>query len=157
MFLLPQSCWMDWVPHVTAYIQGTYVVCPSKEIQWCWGTYLLKGEIKHLVVEWTGTLVELHQSYDYFDRFNSYGSRLVLCLSLYSAVQTRNVLQTIWATSRNGQYVWVLETSTQQLDQSLWILQASLLPSLPFLRNITLKDMEKQLLWMNNKSSIKRF
>jgi len=57
-FLWPQSCWMHWVPHATACVQGTYVVWSSKGIHWCWGMYLLRGEIKRLVVEWTGTLDE---------------------------------------------------------------------------------------------------
>jgi len=29
-FLSPQSCWMQWVPHATACIQWTYVLCSSK-------------------------------------------------------------------------------------------------------------------------------
>jgi len=156
-FLLPQSCWMHWVPHATACVQGTYVVCTSKRIQWCWGTYLLRGEIKWLVVEWTGTLVEFRHSYNDFDRFISNGGRLELRLFLCSAAQTRHILQTIRATRRNGQYIWVSGTSTRRLDQSLQILQASLLPFCPFLRNITFKDMEEQLLWRNNKSTIERF
>jgi len=156
-FLLQQSWWMHWVPHATACVQGTYVECSSKGIQWCWGTYLLRGEIKWLVVEWTGTLVEFCHSYDDFDRFFSYCGGLELRFSLYSAVQTRHILQTIRATRRDGQYIWVSETSTRRLDQSLQILQASLLPFFLFLRNITLKDMEKQLPWGNNKSTIERF
>ena len=111
-FVLPQSCWLHWVSHTTACIQGTYVVCSSKGIQWCWGTYLPRGEIKRPVVEWTGMLVEFCHSYDDIDLFNSYGGRLELRFSLYSAVQTRHFLQTIWVTRRNGQYIWVLETST---------------------------------------------
>jgi len=71
-FLLLQSCWMHWVPLATAWVQGTYVVCSSKGIQWCWGRYLLRGEIKRLVVEWTGTLVEFLHSYNDFDCFISY-------------------------------------------------------------------------------------
>jgi len=152
-FLLPQSCSMLWVPHSTACVQGTYVVCSSKGIQWCWGTYLLRGEIKQLVVEWTGMLVEFRHSYDDFDCFNSYGGRSELWLSL----QTRHILQTIRARRRNGQYIWVSETSTRRLDQSLQILQALLLPFFPFLRSIILKDMERKLLWSNNKSTIERF
>ena len=148
---------MHWVPHATACIQRTYVVCSSKWIQWCCGMYLLTHEIKRLVVEWTGTSVEFGHSYNDFDRFNSYGGRLELWLSLHSALQTRHILQTIRATRKNGQYIWVSATSTQWLDQSLLILQASLLPIFPLLRNIALKDMEKQLPWRNNKSTIKRF
>jgi len=155
-FLLPQSCWMHWVPHAAACIQGSYVVCSSKEIQWSWGTYLLRGEIKGLVVEWTGRLLEFRHSYDDFDRFFSFSSRLELQLSLDLAVQSRHILQTIRATRRNGQYIWVLETSTPRLDQILQILQASLLPFFPFLRIITLKNMEKQRPWKNNKSTIER-
>jgi len=156
-FLWLQYCWMHWVPHATACVQGTYIVCSRKGIQWCWGPYILRGEIKWLVVEWTGMLVEFLDSYDDFDHFISYGGRLEQLLSLYSAVQTRHILQTIRATRRNGQYIWVSETSTRRLDQSLQILQASLLPFFPSLRNITLKDMEKRLPWRNNKSTIKRF
>jgi len=148
---------MRWVSDTTACIQGTYVVCSSKRIQWCWGTYLLRGEIKQLVVEWTGTLVQFLHSYNHFDCFNSYGGHLELGLSLYSTVQTGHISQTILATRRNGQYIWVSETSTWRLDQSLRILEASLLPLFPFLRNITLKNMEKQLPWSNIKSTIERF
>jgi hypothetical protein len=72
--------------------------------------YLLRGEIERLVVEWTGRLVEFRYSYDDFDRSNSYGGRLERWFSLYSAVQTRHILQTIRATTRNGQYIWVLVT-----------------------------------------------
>jgi len=141
-FLLPHTCWMHWVPLATACIQGTYIVSTSNGIQWCWGTYLLSGEIKRLVVEWTGALVEFRHSYNDFERFICYGGRLELRLSLDSAVQTRHILQTIWATRRNGQYIWFLETSTRRLDQSLQILQATLLPFCPFLRNIRWTDME---------------
>jgi len=142
-----QSWWMHWVPHATACIQGTYVASSSKGIQWCWRTYLLRGKINQLVVEWTGMLVEFRHSYDDFDHFNSYGGRLELQLSLYSAVQTRHILQTIRATRRNGQYIRISETLTQRLDQSLQIFQVSLLPFFPFVRNITLTDMEKRLPW----------
>jgi len=155
--LLPQSFWIHWVPHATACVQGTYVVCSSKEIQWCWGMYLLRGEIKRLVVEWTGTFVEFCHSYDDCDPFISYGGRLELRFSLYSAVQTGHILPTIRATRSNGQYIWVSETSTWRLDQSLQILQAFMLPFFPFLRNITLKEMKKELPWRNNKSTIERF
>jgi len=88
---------MHVVPHATTCVQGTYVGCSSKGIQWCWRTYLLRGEIKWLVVEWTGTLVEFRQSYDDFARFISYSSHLELLLSLYSAVQTWHICQTIQA------------------------------------------------------------
>jgi len=147
---------MHWVPHATACVQGTYVVCCSKGIQWCWETYLLRGEIKRLVEEWIGKLVEFHHSYDHFDCFISYGGRLEIRLSPCLAVQTRHILQTVRVTRRNGQYIWVSETSTWRLDQNLRILEASLLPFFPFLRNITLKDMEKQRPWTNNKSKIER-
>jgi len=70
-FLWPQSCWMHWLPHATACVQGTYVVCSSTGIQWCGGTYLLRGEIKRLEGEWTGTLIEFRHSYDDFDHINS--------------------------------------------------------------------------------------
>jgi hypothetical protein len=148
---------MHWVPHVTACVQGTYVVRSSNGIQWCWGTYLLSGEIKRLVVEWTGTLVEFRHSYDDLDPFMSYGGRLELLLSLHSVVQTRHILQTILATKRNGQYIWDSESSIRRFDQSLQILQVPLLPFFPFLRNITLIDVEKQLMWRKNKSTIERF
>jgi len=108
-------------------------------------------------VEWTGTLVEFRHSKDDFDLIISYGGSLEQRLSLYSAVQTRHILQTILAAGRNTQYIWVLETSTRRLDQSLQILQASWLPFFQFLRNIILKDMEKQLPWRNNKYTIERF
>jgi len=77
-FCLPQSSWIHWVSHATTCIQGTYVVCSSKGILWCWGTYLLRGEIKRLVAEWTDMLVELCHTCDDFDHFNSYGSRAAL-------------------------------------------------------------------------------
>ena len=50
-------------------------------------------------------LVEFRHSYDDFDHFNRYGGRLELKLSLYSAIRTRHILQTILATRRNGQYI----------------------------------------------------
>ena len=156
-FLLPQSCWMHWVAHVTDCVQGAYVICSSKGIQWCCGTYLLRGVINWLAVESTCMLVEFCHSYDDFDCFNAYGRLLELWLSLYSAVQTRHVLQNVWMTRRNGLYVWVPESSTRQLDQNLWILPACLLPFFPFLRDTTLMDMEKQLSWRNFKSTIERF
>jgi len=149
---------MHQVHHATACVQGTYVVCSSKGIQWFSGTYLLRGEIqRRVVVEWTGTLVEFHHSYDDFNHFNSYGGRLELWLSLYLAVLTIHIVQSIQATRRNGQYISVSESSTRRPDQRLWILETSLLPFFPFLRNITLKDMEKRLLWRNNKCTIERF
>jgi hypothetical protein len=46
---------------------------------------------------------------------------------------------------------------TQQLDQSLRILPSSFLCCLLFLRNISIKDREHQLLWRNNKSTIEKF
>jgi len=101
-FLLPQSCWMHWVPHATACVQGTYVVCSSNGMQWCGGTNLLRGGIQRLVVEWTGTLVESRHGYNDDDNFISYGRRLELRLSHYSAVQTRHNLWTICATRSDG-------------------------------------------------------
>jgi len=83
-------------------------------------------------------LLEFRHSYNDFDRFTSYSGHLELRMSHYSAVQTSHILQTIRATRRNGQYIWVSETLTRRLDQSLLILQASLLPFCPVLRNITL-------------------
>jgi len=148
---------MHCVHHATACVQRTYVVCCSKGNQWWWGMYLLRDEIKRLVVEWTGTLVEFRHTYNEFDCFHSYSGRFELQLSLYYAVQFRHILQTILATRRTGHYIWVSETSTQQLDNSLPILQVSLLPLFLFLRNIIFKDMEKQLPWKNNKSTIERF
>jgi len=155
--LPPQFCWIHWVPHVAAWVQWIYVVCSSKGIKWSWGIYLLRGEIKGLVLEWTGTLVEFLHSYADFDHINSYGSHLELRLDCYSAVQSWHVSHTIRSTRRIGQYISVLETWTWQFDQSLRILQASLLPFFLFLWNITLNDMEKQLTWRNNKSIIRRF
>ena len=103
-------------------------------------------------MEPAGTLVECCHSYNDFDCVISYGSSLELWLSLYSAVQTRHIIPTIPATRRNGQYISVLKTLTWWLSQSLRIMQASLLPFFPLLRNITLKNMEKQRPWRNNKS-----
>jgi len=156
-FLVPQFCWMHSVPHATACVQETYVLCCCKGIQWCWTMYLLRGEIKRLVVEWTGTLVKFRHSYYDVDRFISYSSRLELQLSLYLAVQTGHILQTLQGTRRNGQYIWVSETLTWRLDQSLGIFQAFLLPFFPFLQNMSSKNMEKQLQWRNSISTIERF
>jgi len=141
MFLFTQSCCMHWVLYDTACIQGIYVICSSQEIQWCWGMYLLRGEIKQLMAEWTGTLVEFHHSCYDFDCFNSYGGHLELRLSLYSAVLNRHILHIIRVTRRNGQCIWVLETSTQWLDTSLQIGQASFLPFILFLQNVAFKDI----------------
>jgi len=143
-FLLLQSCWMHWVRHATACVQGIYVGCSSKVIHWCWGIYPLRGEIKRLEVVWTGMLGEFCHSYDDFGSFNRYCGRLELWLSHYSAGQNINNLQTIWVTRWHGQYIWVSEPSTRQLNPSLWILQASLLPFFPFLRKITLRDIENK-------------
>jgi len=82
-FHLQQCCWMQWVPHVTACVQGTYVVCSSKGIPWIWGMSLLRGEIKQLVVKWKCTLFEFHHSYNDVDHIDSYSGRLELQLSLY--------------------------------------------------------------------------
>jgi len=101
-FLLLQSCWLHWVSHAIACVQGTYVICSSTGIQWSGGTYILRGEIKQPVVEWTSTLVEFCHSYDDFGRFDGYSSCLELPLSLYSEVQTRHILRTILATRRDG-------------------------------------------------------
>jgi len=148
---------MHWLPHDTASIQGTYVICSSKGIQWCWGMYLLRGKIKRLVVAWTSTWVEFCHRYDDFDRFNIFSGHLELQSSLYLAVQTRHILQTVRVTSRNGRYIWVSETSTRSLDQKLWILQPSMLRFFPFLQNITLTNMRNQAPWWNDKSTIVRF
>jgi len=156
-FLPLQCCWKDWFPHATACVQGTYVVCSRKGIQWSWGTYLLGGEIKRLVVEWTGTVVEFRNSYNNFDCFNSYDGRWELRKSLHLSVQTRHILLTITVTRRNGQYTWVSETSTCRLDRRLRILQPCLFPLFPLLRNSTLLEMETQLLWRNYKSTMERF
>jgi len=102
LVLLLQSCWMQWVPHATAWVQGTYVVCSINGIPWCWGTYLLRGPSKQLVVEWTGTLVESHHHYHDFEHLNSYVSRVELRWSLYFAVQTSHIFHTIQATRING-------------------------------------------------------
>jgi len=123
-----QPCWMRWLPHATACVHGTYVVCYSKGIQWCWRPYQLRGEMKQLVVQWTGTLDEFHHNYDDFYHFNSYGGCVGLRWSSDSAGQTTHILQTIRAKRRNGQYIRVSETWTEQLDQRLWILQVLLSP-----------------------------
>jgi len=121
---------MRWLPHATACVHGTYVVCYSKGIQWCWRPYQLRGEMKQLVVQWTGTLDEFHHNYDDFYHFNSYGGCVGLRWSSDSAGQTTHILQTIRAKKRNGQYIRVSETWTEQLDQRLWILQVLLSPDL---------------------------
>ena len=119
-FLLLQSCWIHWVPHVTAGVQGTYVVWSSKAIEWCWGTLLLRSDFQWLeVVEYTGKLVEFRHSCEGFDRFNCHGGYMELQLSLDLAVRTRQILQTIRATRRHDQYIAVMETSTRRSDQSL--------------------------------------
>jgi len=100
-FLLPQSCWMYWVPHATACVQGIYIICSSKGIQWSWGMYLLRGEIKWLVVEWTGTVVEYHHTHVDSDPFNSYGGHLDIQFSLHLAFQTEHILSTIRAKTTN--------------------------------------------------------
>jgi len=147
---------MDWIPHVPACIQGTYVVCSRIDIQWCWGMYLLRGEIKWLVVEWSVTLIEFHQNYDDFNCFDSYSGCLECGLSNCSVVQTEHILQTIKATTNNGYCCWALDRYTAWENVSRWILQASLLSFFPFLWNITWEDLQKSLPWMNNKSTVKR-
>jgi len=156
-FLLLQSCWIHWVPHETACVQGTYVVCPSKGIQWCRGMYQLRGEIKRWVVEWTCTFVEFRHCYDEFDHFNCHGGRLEPQLSVDSAVHSRHILQTIRVTRSNWQYIWVSETSSPRLDQILRMLQSSLMPFFLFLKNITSKEKEKPMPWGKNNSTIVRF
>ena len=135
---------MHWVPHATAGFQGTWVICSSKGIQWYWGMYLLRGQIKRLVVVWTGTLAKFRHSDHDFDRFNSYDGHLELQLSVSLTVQTGPTIQIVPATSTNRQYISVWETWTWRLDQSLPILQTSSLPFFPFLWNITLKNKEKK-------------
>jgi len=76
--LLLRSCCMHWDLYATACIQGTYVACSSKGIQWRWGMYLIRGKMRRLVVEWTGTLYKYRHSCNDFDRFNSYGGLLEL-------------------------------------------------------------------------------
>jgi len=87
--------------------------------------YLNRGEIKQLVVGWTGMLVEFHHSYNDFECLNSYSSHLELQLSVYSAVQTRHNIPTIRTTWNNALYSSGLETWTWQLDLSLQNLQES--------------------------------
>jgi len=135
--LLLKSGWTHGVPHGTACIQGTYVGRSSKAIQSSRGTYLHWVELKRLVVEWTGTLVQFGSSYDGCDCLHSYSGHLGLRLYLYSTVQTRHILNTIWATRRNCQYIGILETPPWRLDQILWILHASLLPLFLFFQNLT--------------------
>jgi len=154
MIHLPQSCWTHWVPHATACVQGTYVICCIKGIRWRCGMFLPRDIIIWLVVEGIRMLVEFHHWYNDFNRINSYGGRLELWLFVYLAVQTRYILQTIQVTWWNGQYIWVSEISARQFDQSLPVLHVSLLPFFQFLRNITFKDMEQLLLRRNNISTI---
>jgi len=156
-FVLLQSCRMHWVPHETAYVHGTYVVCSSKGIQWCRGEYQLRGEIKRLVVEWTGMLIECRHGCNDFDLSSSYGGSLALRLSLHSAVQTRYILQTTRVTGRNAQYSRVWESSTRRLDEIILMLQACKLPFFPFVWNVMRKAIAKQLLRTNHWSTIERY
>jgi len=102
-------------------------------------------------------LVESCHCYHDFDYINSYGGRLELRFSFHLAVLNRHILRTIQAKRKNGQYIWVSETLTGWLDQSLKLLQPSLLHFFSFLRNITLEDMEDQLPWRNNESTSEKF
>ena len=142
-FLLLQFCWIHWVPHATACGKGTFVLCSSKGIQWSWGTYLLRGKIKQLLVECTWMLVEFYHTYHDFDYYNRYSCLLEVQLSLYLAVQTRHIWQSIQVTRRNSQNIWLCERSTRWLDQSHRILQASLLPFVPSLQNLRLNNNKK--------------
>jgi len=156
MFPFPQSRWMRWVPRSTACIQGAYVVYSSNRIQWGGETYLLRGEMKWLVVEWPGTLVQFRHSYNNYYHFNSYGGSLELRLSLHSAVQTRDSMKTLREKRRNCKCIWVSARSTRQLHESLRIFVTSWLPFIQLLQNLTLEDIKKQLLWRNNISTIER-
>jgi hypothetical protein len=49
-----------------------------------------------------------------------------------------------------------LESSTRQLALSLPILQASSWPFFPFVRNISLQDLEQHLPWRNNRAAFRR-
>jgi len=76
--LWPQSCWIHWVSPVAASRQRSYVTCSSKGHQQSWGINLLSGEIKQLVVEWTGMSVQFSYSYKDFDHIYRYGGSLEL-------------------------------------------------------------------------------
>ena len=101
-FVLPQSCWLRWVPYATACVQWTYVVYLNQGIQWYWEAYLLRDEIKRLVVQGTGTLVEFLHSYNMYNRFNIYGGCFEHSFSIFLVHQTRHILQTIRTTRRHG-------------------------------------------------------
>jgi len=119
--------------------------------------YVLSGSIKRLVVELTATFVEFHCSHNCFDYFKSYSGHLELQLYLYWSVETSRILRTIQPTWINGQYMWVLATSTRWLHHSLRILQASLLPCFLSLRIVSMKGMKRQMPWTNNKSVVGNF
>ena len=102
-------------------------------------------------------IVQLCYSYNDFDPFNSYFRHLELSLSLFTAIQTSHILQTIQVTRRNVEYISYLETSNWHLDQSHCILQAFSFPLFLFLPNITVKYMHKHLAWRIHKSRMERF
>jgi len=97
-----------------------------------------------------------HYSYNDFGCFNWDSGRMKIQLCVDLAVRTRWIVESILAITPIGQHIWVFENSSWWLQQSLWILQASLLPIFPFLRNITVMDMEEQLPGMNSKFLIWR-
>jgi len=113
--------------------------------------------IKQLVVEYTGTLVKFRHTYNDFASLSSYNARFMLWLSFHFAFQTSHILEAILGTRRNSQDISASETLTPWLDQSLWILEASLSPFFPFLQNITTNDLKNQLPCRNNKCTIRMF
>jgi len=88
----------------------------SNRIEWIWETYLLRGKIMELLVDWKGTLVQFHYSYGDFACFNTHGGLLELQLSLVFADHISNISQTIQATRNNSEYICVSEKLTPRLD-----------------------------------------
>jgi len=148
---------MHWGFHTPAGVQGKYVICYSKWIQWCWEVYLLWGEIMRLMVEWRGKWVDYCHCYDDVDQFNSCGGRLQLKLSLYASPQTWHIIQTIWTTRCYDLYVSVNEISTARWNPSGLIFHPIWSPFCPYFQKITWMDMDIPLPWRNNKSTIENF
>jgi len=153
---LPQSYSMHCISHSTDCVQGTDIGCSHTGIPYCWGTHLVGGEIKWLVVEWTGTLVELHHSCDDWDRLTGYSSGLEPWLICCLAVQTSEIVQTLRARTQHVQCICVLETYARQIDGSFQIMQATWFVFFYVLHNITLTVIERHLQWGNNKWMIRR-
>jgi len=106
---------------------------PGKEIQWSGGTYLVSGEIKRLLVESPGMLVELHHKYDDFDLFNIYCCHLELQWFLDPAPETIHIWYTIQERRQDGLHISVSTISFWWFDRTLRILLASLLCFFEFL------------------------